>query len=95
MKYNKVLHLTLKRKWFDMIASGEKREEYREMKKYWNDRLMKNYDEVVFRNGYTKGCPEMTVEIKSIGIGLGQKEWGASDQLTYIISLGKIKSIKY
>lgn len=26
----KVLHLTLKKKWFDMIASGEKKEEYRE-----------------------------------------------------------------
>jgi hypothetical protein len=25
----RILHLTLKKKWFDMIASGEKREEYR------------------------------------------------------------------
>ncbi len=32
----RVLHLTLKKTWFDMIASGEKREEYREMKPYWN-----------------------------------------------------------
>lgn len=31
----KVLHLTLKRKWFDMILSGEKKEEYREIKPYW------------------------------------------------------------
>jgi hypothetical protein len=35
----KVLHLTLKKKWFDMIASGEKKEEYREIKKYWAVRL--------------------------------------------------------
>ena len=28
---SKILHLTLKKKWFDMIASGEKKEEYREM----------------------------------------------------------------
>lgn len=35
----KTLHLTLKKKWFDMIASGEKKEEYREVKKYWVDRL--------------------------------------------------------
>ena len=28
-KDNKTLHLVLKRKWWDMIASGEKREEYR------------------------------------------------------------------
>lgn len=35
----KTLHLTLKKKWFDMIASGEKKEEYRELKPYWMDRL--------------------------------------------------------
>lgn len=33
------LNLTLKKKWFDMIASGEKREEYREIKWYWAVRL--------------------------------------------------------
>lgn len=35
----KVLHLTLKKRWFDMIASGEKKEEYREFKPYWVTRL--------------------------------------------------------
>jgi hypothetical protein len=35
----KILHLTLKKKWFDMIASGEKKEEYREIKPYWVKRL--------------------------------------------------------
>ena len=33
------LHLTLKKKWWDMIASGEKKEEYREIKPYWIRRL--------------------------------------------------------
>ena len=32
MKY---LQLTLKKKWFDLILSGEKKEEYREIKPYW------------------------------------------------------------
>jgi len=36
----KVLHLTLKKKWFDMIASGDKKEEYRELKKHWITRLL-------------------------------------------------------
>lgn len=36
----KILHLTLKKKWFDMIASGEKKEEYREIKPYWASRLL-------------------------------------------------------
>jgi len=35
----RVLHLTLKKKWFDMILSGEKTEEYREIKPYWVTRL--------------------------------------------------------
>lgn len=34
------LHLTLKKEWFNMILSGEKKEEYREIKPYWIRRLM-------------------------------------------------------
>ncbi len=36
----KTLHLNLKRKWFDMILSGEKREEYRDITDYWARRLI-------------------------------------------------------
>lgn len=36
----KHLHLILKRKWFELIASGEKTEEYREIKPYWIKRIM-------------------------------------------------------
>lgn len=36
----RVLHLTLKKRWFDMILSGEKKEEYREIKPYWERRLL-------------------------------------------------------
>ena len=39
MKQSEVLHLVLKRKWFDMIARGEKNEEYREIKPYWLKRF--------------------------------------------------------
>ena len=35
----KTLKLTLKKKWFDMILSGEKTEEYREINDYWKSRL--------------------------------------------------------
>jgi hypothetical protein len=34
-KEKKILYLTLKKKWFDMILSGEKKEEYREIKEHW------------------------------------------------------------
>lgn len=34
-----VLTLTVRKQWFDMIASGEKTEEYREIKGYWVRRI--------------------------------------------------------
>lgn len=41
------LHLTLSKKWFDIISSGEKLEEYREIKPYWVKRLLpKSFSEV-------------------------------------------------
>ncbi len=60
----KTLHLVLKSKWYDKIASGEKTSEYRECKPYWNKRLamprgdlhsgrMIRYNRVVFHRGYT------------------------------------------
>lgn len=35
-----ILYLTLNRKWYDMILSGEKTEEYREINPYWEKRLI-------------------------------------------------------
>ena len=39
----KTLDLVLKHHWYDMIASGEKKEEYREIKPYWIKRLIGDY----------------------------------------------------
>lgn len=88
-----VLHLTLKKKWFDMIASGEKKEEYREIKPYWNLRLSrKSYDAIQFRNGYAKNSPKMLVELKAIESGLGIVGWGAPQgKVVYILKLGERK----
>jgi hypothetical protein len=36
----KVLNLTLKKQWFDMIKSGQKPEEYREIIPYWAKRFL-------------------------------------------------------
>lgn len=63
----KTLHLTLKKKWFDMIASGEKKEEYRDLNHYWamrltllrhwhpsftaSDLLPREFNQIVFANG--------------------------------------------
>ena len=90
---SRVLHLTLKRRWFDMIASGEKREEYREIKPYWTRRLAAlgvEYSTVQFRNGYRADSPKVTVKIEGIFVGIGRKEWGASEGRVYIIRLGEV-----
>lgn len=36
----KVLYLPLKKEWFDLIKSGIKKEEYREVNEYWGKRLV-------------------------------------------------------
>lgn len=48
------LHLTLKKQWFDMIAKGEKKEEYRELKKYWVKRLVDKIDYYASENCLNK-----------------------------------------
>lgn len=39
-----VLILHIKKKWFDLILSGDKKEEYREIKPYWSKRLCHSWD---------------------------------------------------
>lgn len=97
----KVLDLPLKKEWYNMIESGEKREEYRELKPYWCKRLLHysnlfaeyisirdDYTHVRFRYGYTKRT--MLYKIDTIDIGLGKPEWGApKDENVFIIKLGE------
>lgn len=96
----KTLDLVLKKKWYDMIDSGEKTEEYREIKPYWFNRFMflneedvyefHRFEKVVFHLGYSKNRPSMTFEIRSIETGEGKEEWGAEKYIEYyIIKLGK------
>lgn len=74
MKSEKILHLTLKKKWFDEILEGTKTVEYREIKHYWTKRLFdetgkpKHYNFILFRNGYSKDARTMKVEFKGLKI---------------------------
>lgn len=84
----KILHLPLKAKWYDMIESGKKTEEYREIKGYWQKRLVgRNYDAIQFSYGYTKRT--MLFRLKEIGIGIGNPEWGAPEENVFILKLGE------
>lgn len=81
----KILHLTLLRKWFEKIALGEKVEEYRDLKLYWMRRLEnREYDEIWFRNGYSKQSPFMRAEFKGV-----ERRGGR-----YVIFIGKILEIR-
>ena len=87
----KILHMTLKKKWFDMILSGEKKEEYREIKGYWAKRLFnRQYDIIRFRNGYSPDSPVFDIEYKGFTLGVGNAAWGAPDVPVYIIKLGEV-----
>ena len=99
-----ILHLPVNKIWFDMIASGKKKEEYREIKPYWASRLygkkfgtinladkFKKFDIVRFKNGYNKNARILDVECLGIDRGYGNKSIGAKlNELYYIIKLGKI-----
>lgn len=96
-EHYKILHLTIKKRWFDMIASGEKKEEYRDIKPYWNIRLfnkdgsVRDYDIVKIRNGYSPDSPFIYVEFKGLKEKEGREEWGAASGVKYYcIQLGDI-----
>ena len=83
----KILYLPLKAKWYNMIDSGVKQEDYRDIKPYWSKRLNKQYTHVVFSYGYTKR--RMTFKIAKIITGYGRTELGApSDKEVFIIKIG-------
>lgn len=74
-----------------MIASGEKTEEYREIKPYWTIRFADNtFDEIKFRNGYAADAPTVTVELRDISLRIGKPELGAPVGLVYTLKLGRI-----
>lgn len=84
---NTTLDLPLKAKWYNLIESGIKTEEYREMKKYWDKRLLRYYTHVRFRYGYTKRT--MTFNLKEITIDEGNPNWGAiPGEKYYVLKLG-------
>jgi hypothetical protein len=96
-----ILHLTLKKKWFDMILSGEKKHEYREDKEYWRKRFLvpnthpavftSKPDTIRFTNGYGADKPSFDIECTGLRYGWGKKEWGGMENnLQFVISLGAI-----
>ena len=85
----KILRLTLHREYFAAIASGKKRTEYRKAKPYWRTRLEgRDYDMVLFRNGYARNAPEMLLEFR------GVRRNGKGRNADYAIRLGRILKVR-
>ena len=92
-----MLTLPIKKKWFDMILSGEKKEEYRERNRHYYN-LFRRYlgkyrcsEEgewkrpeftASFRNGYSASSPSF-VAVCTVDVGTGRPEWGAEPGKDY------------
>lgn len=50
----KILHLHVKKIYWDEVLAFKKKEEYRAMSEYWKKRLSKTYDCIYYHLGYPK-----------------------------------------
>jgi len=100
------LNLPIERKWLDMIASGEKREEYRDCE---NRQCVRLYNDTghdgckmpdnlvaVFRNGYRMDSRALAVRLAGMGLRSGKEarhpEWGepTGRRLHFVLKLGEV-----
>ena len=82
-----MITLPIKREWFEMIKTGEKKEEYRALTPYYISRLGRYRGqnvEVCLRNGYSSKSPSLyaTCEVTT---GTGRAEWGAVEGEYYFV----------
>ena len=98
---NVILNLTIKRQWFDMISSGEKHEEYRDIgnkqvsRAFAISRCDHKADGVmVLRNGYSMDSRALAVRILVIEKCMTSRpehpDWGEPNCPHYSIVLGDI-----
>ena len=90
-----MLTLPIKKKWYDLIARGVKKEEDREIKPYYETRFRNIFGamwesgeapeaRVIFRNGYSADAPQL-MALCSLRVGEGREEWGAVPGERYYI----------
>lgn len=95
-----MLTLTIKKKWFDMILSGEKKEEYRECSRYYFQKFRQHLgcriingervkDEFLVRFKTEYGMPSKSVVARcTVRLGHGKPEWGSEpDKGYYVLSI--------
>lgn len=90
-----ILPLVLKGKWYDMIAAGEKREEYRADTPYWRCRFsnwvmnlpLPGLLVIAFSRGYRK--PDLFIEVCGIKLYPNRlhPDWGEPTGSHFVIAL--------
>lgn len=98
-----MLTLPIKKKWYDMILSGEKKEEYREINIYYQSRFDKYTPigelppeefSVILRNGYSSDSPSIKCDV-TVQIGEGKEEWGAiAGNVYYVLKILSVEEVK-
>ena len=84
----KILHLVLKRKYFERIYNRTKLTEYRDFTRYWQKRLEgKHFTHIKFQLAYSKNPPTMLVEITDRNVV------NYKDDLAYAFDLGQIVEV--
>ncbi len=84
-----MITLPIKRKWYDMIVSGEKQEEYRAITSRYAAMFRNASDEhgrfwCVLRNGYSLVSPAIKVYVE-MSVGEGNPNWGAVPGEAYFV----------
>ena len=86
---SKVLHLVLKKKYFERIYNKTKKVEYRDLTPYWSKRLEgKDFTHIKFQLAYSKNPPTMLVEV------LDENIVDYKNKKSYAFDLGKITEVK-
>ena len=96
-----MLTLPIKKKWYDMILSGEKKEEYREIKPYWDKRFEHSLYDITLENWinpiikfaqgtviFKNGYQRNAPKVKcfiELRQGYGKEEWGAKKGKLYYV----------
>lgn len=102
---DRIIRFNVTRQWYDLYASGTKREEYRKIKPFWEQRLCKKvgellfpkeFDYVVIRCGYGENpqTPDLIFKWESTSMGdakegIGRELIGA--RTCYVVKMGDIE----
>lgn len=102
-----MLVLPIKKQWFDLIITGVKLEEYREISSYYKSRFKnlfemypssyyptgKDKQQLILRNGYSSNSPSCIITA-SLKIDYGKEKWGAEkDKKYYILYIHEVRPI--